>query len=166
MGDFFDKIETWAIVALNLAMAAILLLLLLSGCCPCKHLTTEVKDSTTTSLVVVQRVDTILVEVPREVYVNNTTDSISVIVGELATSTAEVVGGRLRHTLEVGGKAQVLTTSTDTTRSYNRERVVVNTITTNKLTKWQKSQIAGFWIILAAAVILLFSKIAKKVSKI
>lgn len=82
---------------------------LLSSCC-CTKTAEKVSDSL--SVRVVERVteiwDTVVVEVPTEKMVNVTTDTVSVLTAELATSTAKVSGGVLRHTLEVSGGVEVV----------------------------------------------------------
>lgn len=91
------------------AFLFVLAAFLLSSCC-CTKAAVNVSDSLSVRFVEREIVkwDTVVVEVPKERVVNVTADTLSVITADLATSTAEVSGGFLRHTLEVSGGVEVV----------------------------------------------------------
>lgn len=140
------------------------------SCCPCKHLSTDKKDSVRveTHYVTIERVDTQVVELPIEVYRNVTRDTFSVVSTKYATSTARIDSGFLWHDIRNTGSVQVLTKTVTEYRDsiIYRDKVVTNTIQVDKpLTKWQRFQKHGFWLLLAlfvAAVTLYVIRIFRK----
>ena len=151
-------------------IAAVVLLIAFKGCCPCRHLSTETKDSVRveTHYVTVERVDTQVVELPIEVYRNVTRDTFSVVSTKYAISTARIDSGFLWHDIRNTGSVQVLTKTVTEYRDsiIYRDKVVTNTIQVDKpLTKWQRFQKHGFWLLLAlfvAAVTLYVIRIFRK----
>lgn len=136
------------------AIVAAVLLLILGGCCPCKHLSTDTKDSVRveTHYVTIERVDTQVVELPIEVYRNVTRDTFSVVSTKYAISTARIDSGFLWHDIRNIGSVQVLTKTVTEYRDsiVYRDKLVTNTVQVDKpLTKWQKFQKNGFWVLLA-----------------
>lgn len=128
------------------------------SCCPCKHLSTDTKDSVRveTHYVTIERVDTQVVELPIEVYRNVTRDTLSVVSTKYAISTARIDSGFLWHDIRNTGSVQVLTKTVTEYRDsiIYRDKVVTNTIQVDKpLTKWQRFQKHGFWLLLALFVV-------------
>lgn len=130
----------------------------LSGCCPCKHLSDSsvTTDSVRfeTHAVIVERIDTAYVELPIEVVKNVTKDTISVVETRYAISTATISDGFLWH--EISTKDEPVevryVTRTEYRDSIQYRDHIVDVIKkvegTAKLTKWQKIQKNGFWVLL------------------
>lgn len=128
------------------------------SCCPCKHLSTDTKDSVRveTHYVTIERVDTQVVELPIEVYRNVTRDTFSVVSTKYAISTARIDSGFLWHDIRNIGSVQVLTKTVTEYRDsiIYRDKLVTNTVQVDKpLTKWQKFQKNGFWWLLALLIL-------------
>ena len=128
------------------------------SCCPCKHLSTDSKDSVRveTHYVTIERVDTQVVELPIEVYRNVTRDTFSVVSTKFAISTARIDSGFLWHDIRNTGSVQVLTKTVTEYRDsiIYRDKLVTNTVQVDKpLTKWQKFQKNGFWWLLALLIL-------------
>lgn len=128
------------------------------SCCPCKHLSTDKKDSVRveTHYVTIERVDTQVVELPVEVYHSVTRDTISTIRGSYASTTAEIRDGYLYHTLDCRGDVPVAVKEVETVRDsiVYRDKLVTNTVQVDRpLTKWQKFQKNGFWWLLALLIL-------------
>lgn len=128
------------------------------SCCPCKHLSTDTKDSVRveTHYVTIERVDTQVVELPIEVYRNVTRDTLSVVSTKYAISTARIDSGFLWHDIRNTGSVQVLTKTVTEYRDsiIYRDKLVTNTVQVDKpLTKWQKFQKNGFWWLLALLIL-------------
>lgn len=128
------------------------------SCCPCKRLSTDIKDSVRveTHYVTIERIDTQIVELPIEVYRNVTRDTFSVVSTRYAVSTARIDSGFLCHDIRTCGSVPVLV---KTVTEYKdsiiyRDREVTNTVQVDRpLTKWQKCQKNGFWVLFALLVI-------------
>lgn len=128
------------------------------SCCPCKHLSTDTKDSVRveTHYVTIERVDTQVVELPIEVYRNVTRDTFSVVSTKYAISTARIDSGFLWHDIRNTGSVQVLTKTVTEYRDsiIYRDKLVTNTVQVKQpLTKWQKFQKNGFWWLLALLIL-------------
>ena len=140
-------------------IATAMLLWLLAGCCPCRHLQTststtdsvrvEVRDS------IVERIDTAYVTLPVEVVRNVTRDTFSRVETSYAVSTAHVdTNGFLWH--EIATKdipVQVLTVNRTEWRDSIIYRDKVNEVrdvvqVKAEPTKWQRFQQRGFWVLL------------------
>ena len=128
------------------------------SCCPCKHLSTDIKDSVRveTHYVTIERIDTQIVELPIEVYRNVTRDTFSVVSTRYAVSTARIDSGFLWHDIRTCGSVPVLV---KTVTEYKdsivyRDREVTNTVQVKQpLTKWQRFQKGGFWVLLVLIVV-------------
>ena len=140
--------------------AAVVLLLVLGGCCPCKHLqtTTTISDSVRVEVrdSIVERIDTAYITLPAEVVRNVTSDTFSRVETSYAISTARIdTSGFLWHDITTKETpVQVLTKTITEHRDsiIYRDKVkevrdVVNV--KSPLTKWQKFQQRGFWVLLA-----------------
>lgn len=140
------------------------------SCCPCKHLSTGTKDSVRveTHYVTIERVDTQVVELPIEVYRNVTRDTFSVVSTKYAISTARIDSGFLWHDIRNTGSVQVLTKTVTEYRDsiIYRDKLVTNTVQVKQpMTKWQKFQKNGFWVLfalLAIAVVMYIIRLIRK----
>ena len=146
------------IITYIFACIVAVVLMIASQGCPCKHLSTDTKDSVRveTHYVTIERVDTQVVELPIEVYRNVTRDTFSVVSTKYATSTARIDSGFLWHDIRNTGSVQVLTKTVTEYRDsiIYRDKVVTNTVQVKQpLTKWQKFQKNGFWWLLALLIL-------------
>ena len=154
-------------------IAAVLAAVLLSGCCPCKHLqtTTTISDSVRVEVrdSIVERIDTAYVKIPVEVVRNVTRDTFSRVETSYAVSTARMdTSGFLWHDITTKDTpVQVLTKTITEHRDsiIYRDKVkevrdVVNV--KSPLTKWQKFQQRGFWVLLALVLVFFALKIIFK----
>ena len=152
----------------KLVVSIILLsaLLLLQGCCPCRHLTSS--DSKTgidsTNIHYRERVilvpDTIFVEIPAQTAERETRDSVSHLENDYAASEARInPDGSLYHDLKTKPQKKPVEFQKPVERRDSivyRERVRTETVTKTvevprQLTWFQKTSIYGFW----AAIIFL-----------
>lgn len=119
------------------------------------------RDSIYTKVVerTVYKRDTVRIHVPQQVAVAQVKDSTSRLENDWAVSTAHVYrDGTLRHTLET--KAGTRPIETETPIVYRdsiayRDREVEKEVTKEvekPLGKWQKRQIAGFWVLAVAGL--------------
>ncbi len=132
-----------------------------AGCCPCRHLTTAKRDSVRVETVIrTERVpDTVFVEVPVESVRQTVRDTTSHLETTFAVSDARInPDGSLSHSLE--NKAQKRPVPTEKEIVYRdsvvyRDRLDTKIVEVEReLTRWQRTQIRGFWIFLAILIIL------------
>lgn len=150
-----------------IAIIVLLLMWLSAGCCPCRHLQTDTRDSVRveTRTEYVERWDTARVEIPVEIYRNVTPDTSSTIRGTYASTTARVVAGMLHHDLTCGGLAPVQVKTVEVVRDSLvwRDRVQTSVVEVARpLTRWQRFQKAGFWVLLAAGVAVVGWRVARR----
>lgn len=156
-----EEVMRWCV----LAGVLLILMLILIGCGARRKTLpsqSEVRrDSIYTKVVerTVYKRDTVRIHVPQQVSVAQVKDSTSRLENDWAFSTAHVYrDGTLRHVLET--KAGTRPIETETPIVYRdsivyRDREVEKKVTKEvekPLGKWQKRQIAGFWV-LAVAVL-------------
>ena len=127
--------------------------------------TTQTKDSVRVEYRERLVRDTAYVEIPREVERIITRDTTSRLENSYALSTAAVQSGELHHTLETKPQriaAPVLVPVRDTIiiRETSEAQTIVQ-YRDRELTAGQKRQIAGFWILLVAGILLVAWKIYK-----
>ena len=146
---------------------------MVAGCCPCRHLTTGVRDSVRIETVIrTERVaDTVLVEVPVEVFRQIVRDTTSHLETSFATSDARInPDGSLFHSLE--NKAQKRPISIEKEVVYRdsivfRDRETENVIEVPRpLTWWQQTQIWACWILLALLLIVCRKQIAALIKNV
>lgn len=139
----------------------------LSGCCPCRHLTTGTHDSVRIETVVrVERIpDTVFVEVPVEVIRQTVRDTTSHLETSFAASDARInADGSLFHSLE--NKAQNRPVATEKEVVYRdsivyRDREIETIVEVPQpLTWWQQTQIHACWALLAIVLVLCRKQIA------
>lgn len=134
----------------------IILLAVLTACCPCRHLATSTRDSVRVETVVrTERVpDTVLIEVPVERERQTVRDTTSHLETSFAVSEARIdPDGALFHSLE--NKPQNRPVPTEKEVIYRdsiiyRDRTNTEIVEVErKLTWWQQTKMRGFWVLLA-----------------
>lgn len=130
------------------------------GCCPCRNLSTSVRDSVRIETVVrTERiVDTAFIEVPVEVIRQTVRDTTSHLETSFAVSDARIdADGSLFHSLE--NKPQKRPVSIEKEIVYRdsivyRDRETEISIEVPRpLAWWQQAQIRGFWMLFAILLI-------------
>lgn len=131
-----------------------------------KALDTEIRDSTRVVVRTerVETIDTVYVELPRQVERIVTHDTTSRLENDYAVSEARVEAGMLHHTLEtkpakipVPVKSTIEKKDSVTTNSKSeveKEKVYVE----KELTTWQRFRLDGFWILAAIVAAIGFWK--------
>lgn len=169
--DYFVKSNKME--AKKVFIAAVLAAVLLSGCCPCRHLQTttttsdsvrvEVRDS------IIERIDTAYISLPAEVVRNVTSDTFSCVETAYAISMARIdTSGFLWHDITTKDTpVQVLTKTITEHRDsiiYRDKVREVHDVVHVKSppTKWQKFQQRGFWFLLAISLAFFALKIIFK----
>lgn len=139
----------------------IILLAVMTACCPCRHLTTSTRDSVRVETVVrTERIpDTVFVEVPVEHERQTVRDTTSHLETSFAVSDARInPDGSLFHALE--NKSQKRPVPTEKEVIYQdkimyRDRTKIEIVEVERnLTWWQQTKMHGFWILLAVVVFL------------
>lgn len=134
----------------------IILLAVLTACCPCRHLATSTRDSVRVETVVrTERIpDTVFVEVPVERERQTVRDTMSHLETSFAVSDARIdPDGALFHSLE--NKPQNCPVPTEKEMIYRdsiiyRDRTNTEIVEVErKLTWWQQTKMRGFWVLLA-----------------
>lgn len=146
---------------------------LLSGCCPCRHLTTGTRDSVRIETVIrTERIaDTVFVEVPVEVIRQTVRDTTSHLETSFALSNARInPDGSLFHSLEnkagtrpVAIEKEIVYRDSIVYRDRETETVVE---VARPLTWWQQTQIRGFYMLLALLVIIFRKQIVSVVKRV
>lgn len=141
--------------------------LLLAGCSPCKHIAAsqvQHQDSTHTEVVTKTYfvTDTVLVEIPAQTAERTTADSVSRLENDYATSEARInPDGTLYHDLKTKPQAIPKEVQTPVRRKdsiayrYKYRDVLKAVEVERELTWWQKTQMYGFWVAIAALVVCL-----------
>lgn len=133
----------------------IILLAVMTACCPCRHLTTSTRDSVRIETIVrTERVpDTVFVEVPVERERQTVRDTTSHLETSFAISDARInPDGALFHSLE--NKPQNRPVPTEKEVIYQdkimyRDRTKIEIVEVErKLTWWQQTKMRGFWVLL------------------
>ena len=146
----------------------LLLALTASACSPRLYPTTTTQTKDSVRVEYRERLvrDTAYIEVPREAERIITRDTTSHLENTYATSDASIQAGLLHHSLETKPQklaAPVEVPIRDTIYIQMSSDVQKETIIEirNELTKNQRRQIAGFWILLATAIAAAAWKIAR-----
>lgn len=139
-----------------------LLAVLVTSCGSSRHAVTRIEAHDSTKVEVrmerIEHIDTIYVELPRQVERIVTQDTTSRLENDYAVSEARVEAGMLHHTLETkAAKIPVLSKSTiekkdsvTTTSKAKVEEEKEKVYIEKELTAWQKFRLRGFWALLAA----------------
>lgn len=135
------------------------LAVLLTSCGSSRHAATSVETHDSTKVEVrterIEHIDTVYVELPRQVERIVTQDTTSRLENDYAVSEARVEAGMLHHTLEtkaakipVPVKTTIEKKDSITTTSkaeVEKEKVYIE----KELTAWQRFRLRGFWILAA-----------------
>ena len=135
------------------------LAVLLTSCGSSRHAATSIETHDSTKVEVrterIEHIDTVYIELPRQVERIVTQDTTSRLENDYAVSEARVEAGMLHHTLEtkaakvpVPAKATIEKMYGITTVSkakVEKEKVYIE----KKLTAWQRFRLRGFWILVA-----------------
>lgn len=135
------------------------LAVLLTSCGSSRHAATSIETHDSTKVEVrterIEHIDTIYVELPRQVERIVTQDTTSRLENDYAVSEARVEAGMLHHTLEtkeakipVPVKSTIEKKDSITTNSkteVEKEKVYIE----KELTAWQRFKMNGFWILVA-----------------
>lgn len=137
----------------------ILLLVAMTSCCPCRHLTTSTRDSVRVETVIRTEYipDTVFVEIPVERERQTVRDTTSHLETSYAVSDARIEpDGALFHSLE--NKPQNRPVPIEKEVVYRdsivyRDRADTKIVEVErKLTWWQQTQIKGFWLLLFVVI--------------
>lgn len=137
----------------------ILVLMTVTACCPCRHISTSTSESVTVRTEVRTEYihDTVFVEVPVEKDRQTVRDSTSHLETSLAVSDARINSdGSLFHSLS--NKPQRLPVPTEKEVIYRdsivyRDRVDTKVVEVErKLTWWEQAQMKGFWVLLIIVI--------------
>lgn len=134
--------------------------ILLTSCGSSRHAATSIETHDSTKVEVrtkiIEHIDTVYVELPRQVERIVTQDTTSRLENDYAVSEARVEAGMLHHTLEtkatkipVPVKSTIEKKDSITTNSKSeveKEKVYIE----KELTAWQRFRLRGFWALLAA----------------
>lgn len=136
-------------------VALVLLVWMLTACCPCRHITTSTQDSVRVEVVerLVEVRDTAYFEVEKDSQVVTTKDTTSFLENAYSISRVSIVNGGLYHELSTKSRLwnipfTIPTIRRDCTvfRNFYRTEVVE---VERELTWWQQTQIGGFWVLAA-----------------
>ena len=131
-----------------------LLGLLLTGCGTAhRAIKTETRDSVRIELrkEIVETIDTVFVEIPRQVEKVITQDTVSVLTNDYAVSEARIDGGLLRHSLatlpkKVPAPVKSLVERKDSIIYRDKEVVVEKPVPVERnLTPWQTVRLKSWW---------------------
>lgn len=158
------------VVAFVAALALVVWLLL--GCCPCKHLATSTQDSVRVE--VIERTelihDTVYFEIPQMGETTTAQRDSSYLENDYAMSHACINGdGTLTHSLSTRPQLRKISFSKpiirrDSVIHHNSYRIVEVEVERQR-TWWEQTQINGFWAMLAfIAVIFILRKIKGLIS--
>lgn len=141
-------------------MALAIFAVLVASCGSSRHAATSIETHDSTKVEVrterIEHIDTVYIELPRQVERIVTQDTTSRLENDYAVSEARVEAGMLHHTLEtkdakipVPVKSTIEKKDSITTNSkteVEKEKVYIE----KELTAWQRFKMRGFWALLAA----------------
>ena len=148
----------------------IIILAIMTACCPCKHLTTSTGTRDSLHIEIKYRTiwipDTVRVRLPAERTEQTVRQDSSHLETSAAVSDARInPDGSLTHSLEKKQEDQEIPTQRpieyrDSIVYRDREVEVEKIVEVErKLTWWQQTQIRGFWVAIIVIVVLLRKKI-------
>lgn len=150
-----------------------LLAVLVTSCGSSRHAVTSIETHDSTKVEVrmerIEHIDTIYVELPRQVERIVTQDTTSRLENDYAVSEARVEAGMLHHTLETkAAKIPILSKSTiekkDSVTTNSKSEVEKEKVYIEKeLTAWQRFRLRGFWILAAAVAAIGFWKFRRPI---
>lgn len=134
----------------------IILLAVMTACCPCRHLITSTRDSVRVETIVrTERIpDTVLIEIPVERERQIVRDTTSHLETSFAVSDARInPDGALFHSLENKPQNHPVPTEKEVIYQdkimYRDRTKIENVEVERKLTWWQQTMMRGFWVLLA-----------------
>ncbi|MFR9649104.1 MAG: hypothetical protein SNJ33_01685 [Rikenellaceae bacterium] len=136
------------------------------SCCPQRHIVTN--NSESRKIEVIERIetlrDTVIITIPAQRdSALITIDSISILENSVARSRAQVVEGRLLHTLESITEPIIHPFEVDVVVKDSiiyHEKITEHIVEVEReLTLWQKIEIRGFWILILLLLWLVASKL-------
>lgn len=149
------------------------LAVLLTSCGSSRHAVTSIETHDSTKVEVrterIEHIDTVYIELPRQVERIVTQDTTSHLENDYAVSEARVEAGMLHHTLETKAakipvpvkstieKKDSITTTSKT--EVEKEKVYVE----KELTAWQRFKMRGFWVLAAAVAAIGFWKFRRPI---
>lgn len=156
------------ILHLFVAVPAVMAVLPLPSCCPCRRLATSTSDSLRIETRVRREFvrDTMFVALPGESARVVVRDTVSHLETSLAESDARInPDGSLTHTLSNRTARLPVGIERETVVRDSivwRDRTIVQKVEVARpLTRWQRLQMRGFWVLLAMAVLLLMVAVKK-----
>lgn len=146
---------------------------LVASCGSSRHAATSIETHDSTKVEVrmerIEHIDTVYIELPRQVERIVTQDTTSRLENDYAVSEARVEAGMLHHTLEtkaakvpVPAKATIEKMYGITTISKakaEKEKVYIE----KELTAWQRFRLRGFWVLAAAVAAIGFWKFRRPI---
>lgn len=161
--------KTMKIRLVTLAIFAVLV----ASCGSSRHAATSIETHDSTKVEVrterIEHIDTVYIELPRQVERIVTQDTTSRLENDYAVSEARVEAGMLHHTLEtkaakvpVPAKATIEKMYGITTISKakaEKEKVYIE----KELTAWQRFRLNGFWVLAAAVAAIGFWKFRRPI---
>nr|DAW31549.1 MAG TPA: lipoprotein [Caudoviricetes sp.] len=161
--------KTMKIRLVALAIFAVLV----ASCGSSRHAATSIETHDSTKVEVrmerIEHIDTVYIELPRQVERIVTQDTTSRLENDYAVSEARVEAGMLHHTLEtkaakipVPAKATIEKMYGITTISKakaEKEKVYIE----KELTAWQRFRLNGFWVLAAAVAAIGFWKFRRPI---
>lgn len=154
-------------------VAFALFALLVTSCGSSRHAVTSIETHDSTKVEVrterIEHIDTIYVELPRQVERIVTQDTTSRLENDYAVSEARVEVGMLHHTLETkAAKIPILSKSTiekkDSVTTNSKSEVEKEKVYIEKeLTAWQRFRLRGFWILAAIVAAIWFWKFRRPI---
>ena len=154
-------------------VAFALLAVLVTSCGSSRHAVTSIETHDSTKVEVrterIEHIDTIYVELLRQVERIVTQDTTSRLENDYAVSEARIEAGMLHHTLETkAAKIPILSKSTiekkDSVTTNSKSEVEKEKVYIEKeLTAWQRFRLRGFWILAAAVAAIGFWKFRRPI---
>lgn len=146
---------------------------LLTSCGSSRHAATSIETHDSTKVEVrtehIEHIDTVYIELPRQVERIVTQDTTSRLENDYAVSEARVEAGMLHHTLETkAAKVPVPVKSTiekkDSVTTTSKAEVEKEKVYIEKeLTAWQRFRLNGFWVLAAAVAAIGFWKFRRPI---
>lgn len=149
---------------MNKSIKTLLLIIpLLEGCCPCRHIATDTRMDSTRVEVRTETIlvpDTVYIEIPAQKSERTTTKKESHLENDYATSDARINNdGTLFHNLMTKQQKKAVETNkivekqdSIVYRAVYKDKIVTKEVEKD-LSWWQRTQIYGFWIAIILLII-------------
>lgn len=159
---------------MNIGSKAVIvgMMFLLGGCCTCRKAVTTNTQHDSVRVEYRERVtyvpDTVYLEIPKQTAERTTTDSVSHLENEFAISDARITAeGLLYHDLRTKPQEKAFeinkkVVTQDSLVYRDRQITVTKTVSVpRKLSKFEKAQMFGFWVLAAIVIIFAVHKMRK-----